>query len=138
MAASWEEGEPFMSQREFVTALLQMANSIVKDTYGQVTPAEVRSACSLASVAPPEEPLVQSAKKRQRHCAHRDQDAGYLDMGTMVRSVESADSCYRDMAPFYRAVLYGQDGNQDAGGLAFSLEHMADNRSEDAGAPSHT
>jgi hypothetical protein len=32
MAASWEESEPFMSQREFVTALLQMANSIVSSS----------------------------------------------------------------------------------------------------------
>jgi hypothetical protein len=85
----------------------------------------VRSAASLASVAP-EEPFVQSAKKRQRHSAHRDQDDDVRDKGTLVRSVESADSCHRDMAPFYRAVLYGQDGNQDAGGLAFSLEHMSD------------
>ena len=46
----------------------------------------------------------------------------------MGQSVHSADSC-RDMAAYYRAVLYGQDWNPEApvGGLTFSLKDMADN-----------
>jgi hypothetical protein len=112
-----------MAKREFVTAVLEVANSIVRDTYGEVRPAEVRSACSLASVAPPpDDANAASSKKRQRGCDHRQ---GYLGMGS-DRSVDDWLSCPRDMAPFYRAVLYPQDGNQDAGGLAFSLVHMAD------------
>jgi hypothetical protein len=76
----------------------------------------VRSATALAAAAPVD-PNVQSAKKRRRD-------------GTGVE--ESADEgYYGDMVPFYRAVLYPQDGNQDAGGLTFSLAHMADPCDED-------
>jgi hypothetical protein len=118
-AASWVQDEPFMAKREFVAAVLEMAGSIVRDTYGVVGWNEVRSACSMASVAPqPDDANAGSSKKRQRGCDHRQASDRSVD--------ESADSSPCDMTPFYRAVLYPQDGNQDAGGLVFSLEYTAD------------
>jgi hypothetical protein len=54
MCASWDWGKPYITQRKFVTALIDLANSIVKDTYDRVTPAAVRSAALLASAAPVE------------------------------------------------------------------------------------
>jgi hypothetical protein len=108
-ASRQDDDQPFMDKREFLSSVIDLANSIVKDTHKFVTPAAVRSAAALAAAAPVD-PNVQSAKKRRRD-------------GTGVE--ESADEgYYGDMVPFYRAVLYPQDGNQDAGGLTFSLAHM--------------
>jgi hypothetical protein len=104
----------FMSLPKFVTAVLHLANSIVYDTYDVVTPAAVRSAATLAG----RETSAQSSKKRPR------ESLSYRPMG---QAVNSADSC-RDMAAYYRAVLYGQDWNPEApvGGSPRSLVHMAD------------
>ena len=94
----------FMTPQKFVYAVIDMAKGIVEDTYARVTPAEVRAAASKAaashSAAASVENDVQSGKKRQ------------------------FEDAFCHMLPFYRDVLYPQDGNQNAAVATFSLADM--------------